>query len=124
MQQATNTSNDETLRTGFLTLTPAAVEKVRALMKRELGHESSALRVSVVGGGCSGFSYKMGFETEPQAGDQDFQQHGLRVFVDQKSSLFLKGLQIDYVDGLNGSGFVYENPKAAKSCGCGTSFSV
>jgi iron-sulfur cluster assembly protein len=124
MQQATNSSNQDESNKNLIQLTAAAVDKVRALMKRELGHESSGLRISVVGGGCSGFSYKMGFENEPKTGDHDFVENGLRVFVDPKSALFLKGLQVDYVDGLNGAGFVYENPKAAKSCGCGTSFAV
>ncbi len=93
-------------------------------MKKDLGHDNGALRVSVVGGGCSGFSYKMAFETEAKPGDKDFIEEGIRVLVDAKSALFIQGLRIDYTDGLNGSGFVYENPKAAKSCGCGTSFSV
>jgi len=129
MQQAGNSITNKAPESqnggaNVVLLTPAAKEKIVSLMKKDRGHDQSALRVSVVGGGCSGFSYKMGFEDAAKDGDQEFVEQGIRVLVDQKSALFIKGLQIDYVDGLNGAGFVYENPKAAKSCGCGTSFSV
>jgi iron-sulfur cluster assembly protein len=129
MQQAGNSITNQAPESGassgnVILLTPAAKDKIMSLMKKDKGNDQSALRVSVVGGGCSGFSYKMGFEDAAKDGDQEFIEQGVRVLVDQKSALFIKGLQIDYVDGLNGAGFVYENPKAAKSCGCGTSFSV
>jgi len=129
MQQAgnpiTNTAPDSESTSGnVILLTAPAKNKIMSLMKKDVGNDQSALRVSVVGGGCSGFSYKMGFETASKDGDQEFVEQGVRVLVDQKSALFIKGLRIDFVDGLNGAGFVYENPKAAKSCGCGTSFSV
>jgi iron-sulfur cluster assembly protein len=84
----------------------------------------SILRVSVMGGGCSGLSYKMAFEDQPASGDAVFEQHGVQVAVDSRSALFLKGLVIDYVDDLNGSGFSYQNPNAKRSCGCGSSFSA
>lgn len=105
-------------------LTDSAREKILSLMKREKSSLDHALRVSVVGGGCSGFSYKMAFEEEAGEKDIVFTENGLQVFIDQRSALFLEGLTIDYEDGLNGAGFVYKNPKASKSCGCGTSFAV
>lgn len=107
-----------------VSLTEAAVAKVRSLMAREHGETVKSLRISIVGGGCSGFSYKMGFEDAASEKDHVFEERGLQVLVDQKSALFLKGLEIDFQDGLNGAGFTYENPQAKKSCGCGTSFSV
>ena len=107
-----------------LNLSDRARDKILSLMKRENKPESCALRVSVVGGGCSGFSYKMSFEEASKTGDREFLENGIRVFLDSKSALFLEGIEIDFEDGLNGSGFVYKNPKASKSCGCGTSFSV
>ncbi|PIR23651.1 MAG: iron-sulfur cluster assembly accessory protein [Deltaproteobacteria bacterium CG11_big_fil_rev_8_21_14_0_20_45_16] len=107
-----------------LSLSDRARDKILSLMKRESKPEGCALRVSVVGGGCSGFSYKMSFEDTSKAGDQEISENGIRIFLDPKSALFLEGIEIDFEDGLNGSGFIYKNPKASKSCGCGTSFSV
>ena len=109
--------------TTLIDLTPTAREHVLRLMSREK-KEGSGLRVSVVGGGCSGMSYKMSFESAAAAADNVMEFDGLKVFIDPKSALFLKGIQIDYVDGLNGAGFTYQNPNAKKSCGCGTSFSA
>jgi iron-sulfur cluster assembly protein len=82
------------------------------------------LRVSVKGGGCSGFSYVMGFDAEPRETDKVMVVNGLRVFVDPKSLFYISGTVLDYSDGLNGKGFVFQNPKAAKTCGCGSSFGV
>lgn len=108
----------------LIELTDAARDKIRALMGREVRPEGTFLRVSVVGGGCSGYSYKMNFENQLKDGDRSFESNGITLALDAKSALFITGLKIHYEDGLNGAGFVYENPKAAKSCGCGTSFSV
>ncbi len=104
-------------------MTENASAHVKRLMEKQ-NKAGSILRVSVVGGGCSGMSYKMSFEEAPATGDVVFEHHGVRVVVDPRSALFLRGLTIDYVDDLNGSGFTYENPNAKKSCGCGTSFSA
>jgi iron-sulfur cluster assembly protein len=82
------------------------------------------LRIAVVGGGCSGLSYKLEFQKEPVANDKVFEQAGVKIFVDPKSFLYVKGLTLDYSGGLNGTGFTFSNPNASKSCGCGTSFSV
>lgn len=105
-------------------LSDEAREKIKALMAREKKGPEAALRVSVAGGGCSGYSYKMAFEDQPKEGDQSFVSNDVRIVLDSRSALFITGLRIHFEDGLNGAGFVYENPKAAKSCGCGTSFSV
>jgi iron-sulfur cluster assembly protein len=104
-------------------LTENACQHVSRLMAREK-KEGSMLRVSVIGGGCSGLSYKMAFEEKPADGDNVLTFGDLKVLVDPRSSLFLQGIVIDFVDGLNGSGFTYENPNAKRSCGCGTSFSA
>ena len=104
----------------MLTLTPTAVEKVKAIMAER--NENSALRISVVGGGCSGFQYQMTLESQPQTDDQVLELDGLKVVVDSRSMLYLNGTRVDYVDGLSGSGFKFENPNAKGSCGCGESF--
>lgn len=85
---------------------------------------SSALRIGVKGGGCSGLSYVLGFDTEEKPNDLHFEQHGVRMVVDPKSMFFISGTQLDYEDGLNGKGFVFNNPKAVRTCGCGNSFSA
>ncbi len=83
-----------------------------------------ALRVSVAGGGCSGLSYKLDFVPEGTEKDQTFERDGVRVVVDPKSLLYITGLELDFEGGLNGKGFVFHNPNAKKSCGCGSSFSA
>ena len=107
----------------MITLSENAVKQIKNLQK-ESGNLSSGLRVSVVGGGCSGLSYKLDFSNEPKEGDKVFEQDGVKVFVDSKSYLFVKGLTLDYSGGLNGTGFGFHNPNAKKSCGCGSSFAV
>ena len=104
----------------MLTLTPTAVEKVKAIMSQR--GEEGGLRISVVGGGCSGFQYQMTLDKEAHADDKVIEQDGLRVFVDARSLLYLSGTQVDYVETLTGSGFKFENPNAKGSCGCGESF--
>jgi iron-sulfur cluster assembly protein len=107
----------------MITLSQNAVSQIRRLQAEE-NKPTSGLRVAVVGGGCSGMSYKLDFQEGPQANDKVFEQDGVRVFVDPKSFLYVKGLELDYSGGLNGTGFTFKNPNASKSCGCGTSFSV
>jgi len=124
MKAAKDLGNDQG-SDSVLYLTDSARDKIIQLMNKDNKDEKTwALRVGVIGGGCSGFSYKMSFDQEPKAGDIDFEENGIRIFVDPKSALFMQGLRIDYKDGLEASGFSYENPKATKSCGCGTSFAV
>lgn len=82
------------------------------------------LRLGVKGGGCSGMTYVLAFDEKPKENDKTFEQFGIRVFVDPKSLFFLSGTVLDFSDGLNGKGFVFNNPQATKSCGCGQSFGV
>jgi iron-sulfur cluster assembly protein len=109
-------------------LTERASTEIKTLMQR--GIESSnmsseaSLRLMVVGGGCSGFTYKMGFDENISETDEVFDVDGVKVVVDQKSLLYLEGTQVDYHEGLMGKGFVFSNPQASGSCGCGSSFSV
>jgi iron-sulfur cluster assembly protein len=104
----------------MLTLTDTAIDKVKEIMT-ERG-ENGGLRVAVIGGGCSGFQYQMSLDTEPAADDKVIEQGGLRIFIDNRSSLYLDGTKIDYVDGMNGSGFKFESPNSRAACGCGESF--
>ncbi len=108
-----------------IALTPAAVEKVRTLLRTEKSLPTDAgLRVAVVDGGCAGQSYKLTFETKGREGDEQLEFGGLRVFVDSKSSTFLRGTTLDFVEGLNAAGFQFLNPNVQKTCGCGSSFKV
>jgi iron-sulfur cluster assembly protein len=96
-----------------------------ALLKSEEGKaENSFLRVEVKKGGCSGLSYKMEFDDQSREGDQFFEAHGQKIAVDSQSFLYLIGMTLDYSGGLNGKGFIFNNPNAAKNCGCGSSFNV
>ena len=106
-----------------LDLTPTAVEKVKEIMAQQAPHPLG-LRLSVVGGGCSGFSYQMNFENETNPIDKTFDFDGLKVFVDQASLMYLKGTKVDFVESLAGSGFKFENPNVKSTCGCGSSFQV
>jgi len=100
-----------------------AAEKVDQMLKQQ-GTPGYGLRVAVMGGGCSGFQYKLEFEEAPNEMDQVIESNGVKVFVDAKSSLYLNGVVLRYDDGLMGSGFQVENPNARTTCGCGESFSV
>lgn len=104
-------------------LSEKAAQQIKSVQERE-AKQSFGLRVSVVGGGCSGLSYKMSFDETPNDGDQVYTLSGVKVFLDPKSLLFLKGTELDFSDGLNGQGFVFKNPNAKTSCGCGSSFST
>lgn len=107
----------------MITLSENAVKQIKRFREDE-NQPDGGLRIAVVGGGCSGLSYKLEFQKDPQATDKVFELNGVKVFIDPKSFLYVKGLELDYSGGLNGTGFVFRNPNAAKSCGCGTSFSV
>jgi iron-sulfur cluster assembly accessory protein len=106
-----------------LELTPYAAQKVKEIMSQQ-EPAPAGLRVSVVGGGCSGFSYQMNFENQTNPIDKVFEFEGLKVFVDQASLMYLKGTRIDFVETLEGSGFKFENPNVKSTCGCGSSFTV
>ncbi len=106
-----------------LQLTEPAAEMVKVAMRRE-GLTGHALRVSVVGGGCSGFQYNLNFDSDVRADDTVLEQFGVRLLVDATSAQYLHGTTIDYVKGLHGAGFKFLNPKASRTCGCGSSFSA
>lgn len=107
-------------------VTDKAKEKVAVLLqKAKVENEADYfLRVSVVGGGCSGLSYKLDFDNESKQGDQVFEDNGIKVVTDMKSLLYLYNTTLDFSDGLNGKGFHFNNPNATRTCGCGESFAV
>ncbi len=104
-------------------LTENAVTKVAEILSSQ-EPKPAGLRISVVGGGCSGFSYSMAFENTPGMLDKTYNFGDLRVFVDQASMLYLDGAEVDYVETLEGSGFKFNNPNTKSTCGCGSSFSA
>jgi iron-sulfur cluster insertion protein len=107
-----------------IVLTPKAVEMVKNLRAKEGLPDTHALRVAVVGGGCSGFSYQMSFAEQAEEGDRQVEYDGVRVLVDATSAQYLVGTEIDFVASLHGGGFKFSNPKATHTCGCGSSFSA
>jgi iron-sulfur cluster assembly protein len=109
---------------GGVQLSPTAVARVKVLLQREGRPESAGLRVSVVGGGCSGLQYSLGLDDASTGEDAVYEIDGVRVFVDATSAQYLVGTRVDYVDGLHGAGFKFVNPNADRTCGCGSSFSV
>ena len=115
-------SNDPEMA-GGLGVTATAAAKIREIREAEAIEGSYALRVKVMGGGCSGFQYDLYFD-EVAADDQSFTSHEVHLVCDQMSFMYLMGTQIDYVEGLQGAGFKFNNPNTTGSCGCGSSFSV
>ena len=113
----------ETTKTAPITLTPNAIAKVKEIMAQQ-NPAPAGLRVGVVGGGCSGFSYSMQFENSAGLMDKVFDMDGLKVYVDATSVMYLNGCRVDYVETLEGAGFKFENPNVKSTCGCGSSFSV
>jgi len=107
----------------MIQLTETAVSKVKEILDTQ-DPKPAGLRISVVGGGCSGFNYSMAFENTPGMLDKTYSFDGLRVFIDQASLLYLDGAEVDYVETLEGSGFKFSNPNVKSTCGCGSSFSV
>ena len=106
-----------------ITLTPNAIAKVKEIMAQQ-NPLPTGLRVGVVGGGCSGFSYSMSFENNAGMMDKVFDMDGLKVYVDATSIMYLNGCIVDYVETLEGAGFKFENPNVKSTCGCGSSFNV
>ncbi len=105
-------------------MTEKAVKEVKKIMSENKVPENYGLRVGVKGGGCSGLTYSLGFDAAAKEGDTTIEQNGIKLFVDGKSLFYLSGTVLDYTDGLNGKGFVFNNPNATKTCGCGESFGV
>lgn len=108
----------------MITVSNAAKEHAIQLIKEENKPEGTFIRVGVDGGGCSGLMYNLEFDNVLKEGDKEFEDNGIRVVVDRKSFLYLVGTELDYTGGLNGKGFIFKNPNASRSCGCGESFSV
>ncbi len=105
-------------------ISDVAKAKIEQLFEESNLDETYFVRVSVVGGGCSGLSYKLDFDNESQPTDQVFEDKGIRLVTDLKSFLYLVNTELDFSDGLNGKGFNFVNPNASRSCGCGESFAV
>ncbi|MBN1633409.1 MAG: iron-sulfur cluster assembly accessory protein [Ignavibacteria bacterium] len=106
-----------------VSLTPKAIKEVKIIMTDNNIPDTYGLRIGVKGGGCSGLTYSLGFDAESKSTDTILEIEGINVFIDMKSSLYLSGTQIDYSDGLEGKGFIFNNPNAKRTCGCGSSFS-
>lgn len=104
-------------------LTDGAVEQLKNIMKDENVTNKHALRVGVKGGGCSGFTYILGFD-EKKEEDDEFVSNGIHVIMNKAHAIYLVGIEIDFQDGLQNRGFTFNNPNATESCGCGTSFSA
>jgi iron-sulfur cluster assembly protein len=120
----TETATPETQTGSVVILTEGAAAKVSRLMAEEPAGEAEVLRIAIQGGGCSGFEYALGFDRGAQAGDHELEFHGVRVVVDPFSAPYLQGSTIDFLEGLQESGFKVDNPNVASACGCGHSFQV
>jgi iron-sulfur cluster assembly protein len=124
MEQATQSAPPAAPVKG-IQITDKAIARVRSAMEKEgVSVEQGGLRLGVQGGGCSGLSYNIRFDTQPRERDRVFQFGDVRVFVDPKSFIYLHGMVLDYQETLMQQGFVFVNPNSSKSCGCGTSFSA
>ena len=111
---------------GTLTInvTPTAAKKLTFFAQKQGIEDEFGVRVGVKGGGCSGLMYTLSIEKEPGENDKIVDNNNVKVFIDKKAYIFLAGTELDFSDGLNGKGFVFQNPNATKACGCGNSFSV
>jgi len=107
-----------------ITITAKAIAEIKRIREQNNIPETYGLRMGVRGGGCSGFSYALGFDAEPRANDIVLDADGLRVFIDPKSMFYLMGVTLDFSDGLMGRGFTFKNPNATRTCGCGSSFAA
>lgn len=110
-----------------ISITDRAANRIKKIREEQQIAEDAKLRVGVVSGGCSGLTYDLEFDSEPQANgeeDQEFEDKGINLIVDMRSFLYLSGTELDYTDGLNGEGFHFHNPNANRTCSCGESFSI
>ena len=108
----------------MITVSEKAKEYISNLLVNDHKEPGTFVRVGIKAGGCSGLEYEMSFDTEPKAGDQEFEDNGIKVVVDMKSLLYLYGTELDYTGGLDGKGLFFNNPNATRTCGCGESFAV
>ncbi len=115
---------NETLNEIEIKVSDKAAKEIRRIMVENKVPEEYGLRVGVKGGGCSGLTYTLGFDAESREGDTIINQENIKLYVDGKSLFYLMGTILDFSDGLNGKGFVFNNPNATKTCGCGESFSA
>lgn len=107
-----------------ISITEKAIKEIKKIKDENKIGDDFGLRIGVKGGGCSGFTYTLGFDPETREGDTIINQEGVKLLIDGKSLFYLSGTQLDFSDGLNGKGFIFNNPNASKTCGCGESFSV
>jgi iron-sulfur cluster assembly protein len=107
-----------------ITISSKAIKEIHKIMEENNFTPDVGLRVGVKGGGCSGLTYSMGFDPESRDGDTIIEQDDIKLYVDGKSLFYLMGTELDFTSGLNGKGFVFNNPNAKKTCGCGESFGV
>jgi iron-sulfur cluster assembly protein len=107
-----------------ITISSKAIKEIHKIMEENNFTPDVGLRVGVKGGGCSGLTYSMGFDPESRDGDSIIEQDDIKLYVDGKSLFYLMGTELDFTSGLNGKGFVFNNPNAIKTCGCGESFGV
>jgi iron-sulfur cluster assembly protein len=107
-----------------ITITEKAVNEIKKIREENSIPDNYALRIGVKGGGCSGLSYSLGFDAEQHESDEIREVSGVRLLIDGKSLFYLDGTELDFSDGLNGRGFVFNNPNAVRTCGCGSSFGV
>jgi iron-sulfur cluster assembly protein len=108
----------------YITISSKAIKEIHKIMEENNFTQDVGLRVGVKGGGCSGLTYSMGFDPESRDGDTIIEQDDIKLYVDGKSLFYLMGTELDFTSGLNGKGFVFNNPNAIKTCGCGESFGV
>ncbi len=108
---------------GIMSVSEAAAQELKRLLTEDAQRDADGVRVAVKGGGCSGLSYVLEFDTMRE-GDNVHEEQGVRFYMDRKSSIYLKGILLDYRAGLHGKGFQFKNPNASSTCGCGESFSV
>ena len=114
----------EIKNTEEILLSGKALSEIKRIMSENQVPDNYGLRVGVKGGGCSGFTYTLGFDAEAKEGDTTIKNDEVKLFIDGKSLFYLSGTELDFSDGLNGKGFVFSNPNATKTCGCGDSFGV
>ncbi|PAU93801.1 iron-sulfur cluster assembly accessory protein [Aliifodinibius salipaludis] len=110
-----------------ISITDRAAQRIKQIREDQEISDDALLRVGVVSGGCSGLTYDLEFDSNPQNGDEEIQQFedkGINLVVDMRSFLYLSGTELDYTDGLNGEGFHFHNPNANRTCSCGESFSI
>ena len=124
MSNLTNVESKQQIEKSEIDITEKAIKQALRIKEENNIPKEFGLRIGVKGGGCSGMTYQLGFDSEPKENDTVIEKEELTLFVDGKSLFYLSGTILDFSDGLNGKGFVFNNPNAVKTCGCGESFGV